>query len=290
VPPLIGGEHFPDHDLRKSKGRGWPKKEYRMQQLLEGKSVVITGAGSGVGRAASQLFAQHGARLVCVDINDDWARQTVELVSAAGGAAIAQSCDVRAYEQVAGAIALAVQSYGRLDVMFNNAGIATSTDGQRPTLIDQNDADFERLVSVNFKGVFHGCQAAVRTYLEQGGGGVIVNTASVAGLVGWGGVLYGATKGAVIQLTRGLAIEVARHSIRVNAVCPGGMMTNFGRQSGTGFDARPAEVVDVYSKMHPLGRPILPEDCANGALFLASHLSSNVTGTTLPVDGGYIAG
>jgi NAD(P)-dependent dehydrogenase (short-subunit alcohol dehydrogenase family) len=118
---------------------------------------------------------------------------------------------------------------------------------------------------------------------------VIVNTGSVAGMVGWGGVMYGASKGAVNQMTRGLAIEVAKHGIRVNAVCPAGMMTNFGRADAGGFDAANAELAERYGKMHPLGKAIRPEDAANAALFLASDLSSNVTGVLVPVDGGYVA-
>ncbi|WP_242130314.1 glucose 1-dehydrogenase [Sphingobium sp. Sx8-8] len=257
--------------------------------LLEGKSVVITGAGSGVGRAASLLFAQHGARLVCVDINMEWAEETARQVREAGGMAEALRCDVRVYDEVAGAIDRAVAAYGRLDVMYNNAGVATATDGRPHRLIDQDDGDFERLVSINFRGVVYGCQAAVRTFLKQGGGGVIVNTASVAGMIGWGGVMYGATKGAVIQLTRGLAIEVASHGIRVNSVCPAGMVTNFGRDDGQGFEADDDKVA-AYAAQHPLGRVIEPVDCANAALFLASDLSRNVTGVLLPVDGGKIAG
>lgn len=257
--------------------------------LLEGKSVVITGAGSGVGRAAARIFAEHGARVVCADIMADWAAETARLVGEDGGTATAVACDVRVYADVAAAVAKAVETFGRLDVMYNNAGVATATDGKRHRLIDQDDADFERLVSINHKGVLYGCQAAVRQFEAQGGGGAIVNTGSVAGMVGWGGVMYGSTKGAVNQLTRGLAIEVAPLGIRVNAVCPAGMMTNFGHADGAGFAEKSAALVEAYSKLHPLGRPIAPEDCANAALFLASDLASNITGVLLPVDGGYVA-
>ncbi|MET0378225.1 MAG: SDR family oxidoreductase [Spongiibacteraceae bacterium] len=257
--------------------------------LLAEKVVVITGAGSGVGRAAAQLFARQGAKVVCVDINEEWAHQTEQLVTEQGGTATALRCNVTQANDVRAAIQHAVKMFGRLDVMYNNAGVATSVDGKSKSLIDQDDEDFERLVSINFKGVIYGCQQAVRTFIAQGGGGVIVNTASVAGMVGWGGVMYGATKGAVVQLTRGLAVEVAKHGIRVNAVCPAGMMTNFGRSDASAFTQQSAELVDIYSKMHPLGKPIAPEDCANAALFLASELASNITGVLLPVDGGYIA-
>ncbi|MDO7842136.1 SDR family NAD(P)-dependent oxidoreductase [Sphingomonas immobilis] len=254
--------------------------------LLQHKSVVITGAGSGVGRAAAVLFAQHGARVVCADINLDWATETARL---AGADAVPVLCNVTQRAEVEAAIDLACDRFGRLDVLYNNAGVATASDGRPHRLIDQDDADFDRLMSINLRGMVYGCQAAVRRFDAQGGGGVIVNTASVAGLIGWGGVMYGASKGGVVQLTRALAIEVAKQGIRVNAVCPAGMMTNFGRTEGAGFAERAAEEVARYAEMHPLGRPIAAEDCANAALFLASDLSSNITGVMLPVDGGLTA-
>jgi len=134
--------------------------------------------------------------------------------------------------------------------------------------------------------VMYGCKAAIRQFDAQGGGGIIVNTASVAGLIGYGGVVYGATKGAVTNLTRTLAIEVAAQGIRVNSVCPAGMPTNF---AGKGF-AESEQVVRAMGQAHPLGLAIDPRDCANAALFLASDLSSNITGVNLPVDGGLSAG
>lgn len=255
--------------------------------LLDGKSVVITGAGSGVGRAAALIFAQHGARVVCADILADRAQETATAVRAQGGEAEAAACDVSQEADVSAAIALAAKAFGRLDVMFNNAGIASTPDGTRRLFKDCTEADYDRLTSVNYKGVFHGCRLAVNRFLEQNDRkGVIVNTASVAGMVGWGGVLYGSTKGAVIQLTRGLAIEVAPHGIRVNSVCPAGMMTNFGVAAPRNDIA---EAQEMYGRMHPLGRPIAPEDAANAALFLASDLASNITGVSIPVDGGYVA-
>jgi NAD(P)-dependent dehydrogenase (short-subunit alcohol dehydrogenase family) len=256
--------------------------------MLKDKNVVITGAGSGVGRAAALLFAQQGARVVCADVLIESAEQTAGLITAAAGQAIAVHCDVRQRGDMERAVN-AVQPWGPLHVMFNNAGVASSTDGRPYTLVEQTDDDFDRLVSINFRGVVHGCQAAVKAFIAQGGGGVIVNTASVAGLVGWGGVLYGATKGAVIQLTRSLAIEVAKHRIRVNAVCPAAMMTNFGRPAGTGPAVPNDDLLQAYARMHPLGEPISTDDCAQAALFLASDAARNITGVALPVDGGYVA-
>jgi NAD(P)-dependent dehydrogenase (short-subunit alcohol dehydrogenase family) len=255
--------------------------------LLQNKSVVITGAGSGVGRAAALIFAQHGARVVCADIAADRLEEVVSEVRAANGTAEPAICDVRNENDLAAAIGLAVSAYGRLDVMFNNAGVASTPDGTNRALHECTTEDFERLSSVNFKGTFYGAKLAVRRFLDQGDRkGVIVNTASVAGMVGWGGVLYGSTKGAVIQMTRGLAIEVARHGIRVNAVCPAAMVTNFFRLPE---GKSRAEIEASFGALHPLGRAIQPEDVANAALFLASDLAINITGVVLPVDGGYVA-
>lgn len=256
--------------------------------LLDGKSVVITGSGSGVGRAAALLFARHGAKVVCADIQESWAQATVDLMQGPGSG-VAQACDVRSEAQVQAAVQRAVDAFGRLDVMYNNAGVATSTDGKTYKLIEQGDADFTRLTEINFHGMLYGCQIAVRQFLKQGGGGVIVNTGSVAGMVGWGGVMYGATKAAGNQLTRGLAIEMAKEGIRVNAVCPAGMMTSFGKTTDKPFDGQTEDMAATYGKMHPLGKPIAPEDAANAALFFASDMSRNITGVLLPVDGGYTA-
>jgi len=257
--------------------------------LLKGKSVVITGAGSGVGRAAAEIFAQHGALVVCADVQDEWAEKTVARVKEAGGEAKAVHCDVRNRGNLQAAVDMAVWTYGRLDIMFNNAGIASPPNalGGAAPLVENSEADIDRLLAVNVRGVIFGCQIAVLQFRAQGGGGVIVNTASAAGLIGWGGVLYGATKGAVVNLTRTLAIEVARENIRVNSVCPGTMVTNFG--IGSSGQLSP-ERLEFMAKMQPLGRILDPEDSAHAALFLASDLARNMTGVNLPVDGGVTAG
>jgi len=254
-----------------------------MQGLLHEKVAIITGAGSGVGRAAALLFAQHGAKVAAADIDRAAVEAVVGEVAAAGGSAIAATCDVTDGASVDALVQAAVKAFGRLDVMYNNAGI-TTRPGQ--AFMDASDADLARLTAVNIGGVIHGCQSAARQFEAQGGGGAIVITASVAGLIGYGGVVYGATKGAVTSLTRGLALEFAPKQIRVNAVCPSGMPTNFG---GGVMKASPAALAHTAS-VHPLGRVIAPEDCAAAALFLACDLASNITGVNLPVDGGLSAG
>jgi len=257
-----------------------------MDGLINGKVAIITGAGSGVGRAAALLFAQHGAKVVVSDIDAAAAQATADEVKAAGGEVIAQVCHVAVAAEVDALVAKAVQKYGRLDIIYNNAGITIQpTPGQgMKRFIDATQEDADRLFGVNVYGVMNGCKAAIRQFEAQGGGGVIVNTASVAGLIGYGGVVYGATKGAVTSLTRALALEVAGLGIRVNSVCPAGMPTKFTPHSTS------EQAVASMAATHPLGRPIDPAECASAALFLASDLASNITGVNLPVDGGLAAG
>jgi len=256
---------------------------------LDAKTVVITGAGSGVGRASARLFASEGANVVVADVIDAWAAETVRLVNEAGGTAIAVHCDVTVEADVEAAIADAVASFGRLDVMFNNAGVTGMKPGQM--FEDHTVEDWERLSAINFKGVFLGCKHAVKQFKAQGDGGVILNTGSVAGMVGFGSVVYGATKGAVNQITKGVAIECAPFDIRCNAICPGTMpLTNFiMADPEKPFDAPPEDYVKFASTFQPNGRIITAEDCAAAALFLACDDARNITGILLPVDGGYVA-
>jgi len=210
-------------------------------------------------------------------------------VEVAGGTALVQACDVTKEQEVAGAIAAAEERFGRLDVVFNNAGVSTPAGVSK--FEDYTDADWDRLMNINARGVFYGMKHAIRTFKAQGGGGVIVNTGSVAGMVGWGGTIYGTSKGAVVQMTRAVAIEAAPFGIRVNAICPAGMpTTNFGvHDSGSAFQVKPEEQLKATGSLHPLGDYISPEDCAAAALFLASDSARNITGVLLPIDGGYIA-
>jgi NAD(P)-dependent dehydrogenase (short-subunit alcohol dehydrogenase family) len=242
--------------------------------LLEGKSAVVTGAGSGVGRATALRFAAEGAGVVCADLRLDWAKETVRLIEEAGGTGLAVECDVTSEEDVAGVVTTAADNLGRLDIMVNNVGIATPKPGA--LLEDHTAEQFERLVAVNFRGVFHGCKYAVLRF------------GSVAGMVAWGGSVYGATKGAVHQLTKAAAIEGAPYGIRVNAVCPAGMpYTNFVNIPDLAVE--PRVLAERVGAQHPLGAPITAEDCAEAAVYLVSERAANVTGVLLPVDGGYVA-
>jgi NAD(P)-dependent dehydrogenase (short-subunit alcohol dehydrogenase family) len=257
--------------------------------MLEGKSAVITGAGSGVGRATALRFAEEGARVACADIRLEWVKETVRLIEEAGGPAVGLECDVSQEADVVSLVAAAVEQFGRLDIMFNNVGIPTPRLG---ALLEEHTVeDFDKLAAVNLRGVFLGCKHAVIQFKKQGGGGVILNTGSVAGLVGWGGTVYGATKGGVNQITRGVAIECAPYGIRCNAICPAGMPFT-GFMAAGGMEASPKalqQIADSVGASHPLGKPITAEDCAEAAVFLVSDRASNITGALLPVDGGYVA-
>ncbi|MEZ5743616.1 MAG: SDR family oxidoreductase [Sphingomonadaceae bacterium] len=261
-----------------------------MNGMLEGKVAVITGAGSGVGRAAVRVWCEHGAKVIAADIDLANAEESVRLAGAPQGAAKAVRCDVAEPDSIGAAVAEAVSTFGRLDVIYNNAGITVMPVpgvGLRK-LVDAPADEMKRVEEVNINGVIYGCQAALRQFAAQGGGGAIVNTASVAGMIGYGGVVYGTTKGAVVNLTRSLAIEVAEDGVRVNSVCPAGMLTHY---SGMDPDSEHKDrILEGMGKAHPLGKAIDPEDTATAAMFLASDMAKNITGVNLPVDGGLTAG
>lgn len=256
---------------------------------LAGKNAVITGAGSGVGRASALRFAEEGARVLCVDLDADAAKETVRQIEAAGGTAIARAADVSVEDDVAGALDAAIAEFGSLDILYNNVGIPTPRLGM--TLEDHSAEDLQKLFAVNVGGVFFGCKHAVIRFKQQERGGVILNTGSVAGLVGWGGTVYGATKGAVHQLTKAVAVESAPHGIRVNAICPAAMpRTGFMAAGGLDVTAEQLDAIaESVGATHPLGRPITAEDCAEAAVFLCSDEAANLTGILMPVDGGYVA-
>jgi NAD(P)-dependent dehydrogenase (short-subunit alcohol dehydrogenase family) len=256
-------------------------------RLLEGKSCVITGAGSGVGRAAAVLFGEQGASVIVGDVRDTWVAETVGLVGEVGGTAVGVHCDVSQEDDVEALVASAVAEFGRLDVMYNNAGVSTPKPGL--SFVEHTQADWDRLLGINLMGMVYGCKHAVLQFRRQGGGGVIVNTGSVAGMVGFGGVPYGVSKAGGILLTKSLAMEVAKEGIRINAIAPATLLTNFGRDEQDAFKPRTEEEIELWGSFVPTGRASTPQDCANAALFLASDLSANTTGAIIPVDGGYLA-
>lgn len=245
---------------------------------LAGKIAVITGAGSGMGRAMATLFASEGAKVVCADVSG---RQE-EVAHAIGGDAIGVQVDVSQSDQVRAMIAAAEDRFGRIDILCNNAGIAAP-----PLPLHEIDVDtFDAVNAVNLKGVFLGMKHGIAAMLKTGGG-AIVNTASAAGISAWplnGG--YGPSKAGVIQLTKVAAIDHADDNIRVNAICPGITWTGMVGEADAMDGAPPGTPVPPGT---PMGRWARPHEIAATALFLASDEASFITGTAVPVDGGYVA-
>ena len=250
---------------------------------LKDKVALITGAGSGIGRASAVKFAAEGARVVAVDVQQDGNEETVNTIRSAGGNATAVEADVTRSQDVHRMVRAAVDTYGRLDILFNNAGI-----GLPGTILEVDEEAFDKLFAVNVKGVFLGCKEAIPVMKSQGGG-IILNTASQLGVVGVeGNVVYPATKGAVVQMTRCLALDHAADGIRVNCICPGPIDTPLSRRnrelSGDPEAAQRSRIARI-----PLGRIGRPEEMADVAAFLCSDESSFVTGAAILADGGWVA-
>lgn len=251
---------------------------------LKDKVVVITGAGSGMGRAGATLFASEGAKVVVADIDLAGAEQTVKEVVAAGGEAVAVRMDAGSEQDNAAVIATAVDSYGRLDVVWANAGIPQAF---RSILEIQPD-EFDLLMAVNARGPWLAARAALPVMREQRSGSFII-TASLSGLKGRpDATAYQASKGAAVMLTRSLAREFGRDGIRVNAVCPLATETPMWGKFMEGYLDKDEAAVE-FAKAVPLNRLAYPEDIAKAALFFASDDSEFVSGVNLPVDGGSFA-
>lgn len=250
-----------------------------MRMRLRNRIAVITGGGSGMGRAMAEVFVAEGAKVVCADISG---RQD-QVAASLGEAAVAVHANVALEADVQRMIATAEERFGRLDILVNNAGFG----GGLMPLHEQTSESWDRIHAVNIKGVFFGMKYGVISMLKSGGG-AIVNIASSAGLVGWKGHgVYGAAKAGVIQMTKCAALDYAANNIRANAVCPGTTWTGLVKQSEQYPEPPPGTFVLPGIPMNRWG---LAREIAMAALFLASDEASYITGAAVPVDGGYAIG
>ena len=251
-----------------------------MAGRLDGKVAVITGGASGIGEGTVRRFVDEGARCVIADIQLERAQA---LADELGDAAIAVSVDVADEEQVAATVAAAVDAFGRLDVMFNNAGILGSVG----PICEIDGAGWQRSIDVLLSSVFYGIKHAGRVMIEQGSGSII-NTASTAGVrAGLGPHVYTAAKHGVVGLSQSAATELGRSGVRVNVICPGGTVSGLTARLTTGSHTDLEKATSRMGVGNPMGRAGQPVDIANAVLFLVSDAASYVTGQNLAVDGGW---
>jgi dihydroanticapsin dehydrogenase len=250
---------------------------------IEGKTCIVTGAGSGIGRAIALRFAEEAGKVMCVDQNSASALETRDLIASAGGIAKAITADVSDPAQVLEFVLACAAEFGRVDVLINNAGVNI------PGLLHEvTDEVIDKTLNVNVKGAIYGCRAVLPFMLEQGSGS-IVNISSVNGLVSEPFLsVYSASKGAVVMLTKGVALDYAKKGIRCNAICPGWVDTpiNYAHADMLGGLEKVYASIDSFQ---PIGRPGTPREIAHLALFLASDEASFMTGSIISADGGMTA-
>lgn len=259
-------------------------KDHGSRKLLEGKVALLTGAAAGIGRATALLFSQEGAAVAIVDRDQARGRRVAETIKKNRQKALFIAADVSQALECKRAVETAVCEFGKIDILYNGAGII-----RRATVVETSEEDWDRVMAVNVKSIFLLSKYALPV-MARSGGGVIINISSGWGLVGGKkAAAYCASKGAVLQLTRALALDHAAENIRVNAICPGDTDTGMLRAEA----AQLGEPVELFLKAgaeRPLGRIGRPEEIAQAALFLASDASSFITGTYIVVDGGGTAG
>ena len=251
-----------------------------MGDRIAGKVCVVTGAGSGIGRATALRLAEEGGRVLCADVNEASAKETAQMAVAAGGVAVARAVDVSDSAQVDAMIAAVIELFGAVDVLVNNAGV--NIPG---VLHEVTNEVIDRTLDVNVKGQIYGCRAAIPHMLANGGGSII-NMSSVNGIVSEPFLaVYSASKGASVMLTKGVALDYAKSKIRCNVICPGWVDTpiNYAHAEMLGGLQH---VYDTIDSFQPIGRPGEPREIANVVLFLASDEASFMTGSVLAVDGG----
>ncbi len=253
-----------------------------MEKDLQGKVGIVTGGTSGIGREAAVLFAKAGARVVVAGRREAEGKETIGLIRAAGGEGLFVKTDVSRAAEVQALVQKTAEKFGRLDVAFNNAGI----EGNWAPIAEQPEEDWDRTIAINLKGVWLCLKYEIRQMLKQGGGGAIVNMASVGGLMGSAGAAtYCASKHGVIGLTKSAALENAKSGIRVNAVCPAVIETAMAER----LFGEP-EVEKRMRGMHPIGRFGTPAEVAEAVLWMCSERAGFMTGQSIVLDGGFLAG
>ena len=252
-----------------------------MSNEYEGKVALVTGGGSGIGRATALKFGALGAKVVAADINEASAQATAQEIIELGGEAAAVEVDVANGKSVEAMVAFTVEKFGQLDCAFNNAGI----EGEGGTVVDCTEENWARTIAIDLTGVWLCLKYEIPAMLAAGAG-TIVNTASVAGLAGTPGLpAYGAAKHGVVGLTKGAAKEYASRGIRINAVCPGVIETPMVDRLASHMEG----TREAFNKMHPIGRTGQPEEIAEAVIWLCSPAASFVTGHAMPVDGGLLS-
>jgi NAD(P)-dependent dehydrogenase (short-subunit alcohol dehydrogenase family) len=251
---------------------------------VAGKVALITGGASGIGRATALLFAREGAAIALADVNADGGRRVADEIIKAGGTAFFEPMDVTRAADCRRLVERAIHKFGRIDILFNNAGII-----RRATVLDLSEDDWDRVMAVNVKSIYL-LSREVIPHMQEAGGGAIINTASGWGLAGGAkAAVYCASKGAVVLLTKAMSIDHGPQKIRVNCICPGDTDTGMLRDEAQQLGQEKSRFL-VEAAKRPLGRVGTPEEIAQAALYLASNASSFVTGTALIVDGGGLAG
>jgi NAD(P)-dependent dehydrogenase (short-subunit alcohol dehydrogenase family) len=257
---------------------------------LEGKVAIVTGGAAGLGGGMSRRFAAEGAKVLIADVDGDAGTALAEDI---GDNALFVKADVSRLDEVSALVSTAVERFGGLHIMVNNAGVSST---MHRSIFDDDFADFEKVMAVNLRGVMAGTRDAARQMREAGTGGSIINITSIGGILAGGGVLtYRASKAAVIQFTKSAALELAHYEIRVNAIAPGNIRTAIVRKSASGEDLEKleefeAKIRETMRNDRPLKREGTADDVAEAALYFATDRSRYVTGTVLPIDGGTVAG